>query len=118
MTGRSEILPFHTIRVKFLAFVVPLVLLSTIAVFGLFEFNARRDANLELHTKLDELVSPVVDHGALDVGIDGQRGENQLDLLVLDIPQRFGHHRALDGNQLVQLVVKLEVRVAAGIELE
>ena len=57
MTGRSEILSFHTIRAKFLAFVVPLVLLSTIAVFGSFEFNARRDANLKLHDKLDKLVA-------------------------------------------------------------
>jgi len=60
----------------------------------------------------------VVDHGALDVGIDGQRGENQLDLLVGEVPQRFGDHRALDGDQLVEFVLELEVRVAAGVELE
>ncbi len=57
MTGRSEILFFATIRAKFLAFVVPLVLLSTIAVFGLFELHARRDANLMLRDKLDKLVA-------------------------------------------------------------
>ncbi len=57
MIGKSSLLSFNTIGAKFLAFVVPLVLLSTIAVFGLFEFNARRDANLELQDKLDKLVA-------------------------------------------------------------
>jgi PAS domain S-box-containing protein len=57
MTDRSTILSFNTIRAKFLAFVVPLVLLSTVLVFGLFEFNARRDANLKLQDKLDKLVT-------------------------------------------------------------
>ncbi len=74
MTGRSEILSFHTIRAKFLAFVVPLVLLSTVAVFGSFEFNARRDANLKLHDKLNELVaiySAVMAESLWDVA-DGQ----------------------------------------------
>ncbi len=60
----------------------------------------------------------VVYGGAFDVGVDGQRGENQIDLLVVEIPQRFGHYRALDGDQLVQLVLKLEVRIMAGVELE
>jgi serine phosphatase RsbU (regulator of sigma subunit)/uncharacterized membrane protein affecting hemolysin expression len=57
MFGESGLLSFNTIRAKFLAFVVPLVLLSTIAVFGLFEFNARHDANLKLQDKLDKLVA-------------------------------------------------------------
>ncbi len=56
MFGESGLLSFNTIRAKFLAFVVPLVLLSTVAVFGLFEFNARHDANLKLQDKLDKLV--------------------------------------------------------------
>ncbi len=68
-------LSFNSIRAKFLALVVPLVLLSTIAVFGLFEFDARRDANLELRDKLDKLVAdarmpqrvPHQDHRAADV---------------------------------------------------
>ncbi len=50
-------LSFNSIRAKFLALVVPLVLLSTITVFGLFELDARRDANLELQDKLDKLVT-------------------------------------------------------------
>ncbi len=53
----SGFLSFNSIRAKFLVLVVPLVLLSTITVFGLFEINARRDANLTLHDKLDELVA-------------------------------------------------------------
>ncbi len=57
MIRESGLLSFNSIRAKFLAFVVPLVLLSTIAVFGLFEFDARRDANLELQDKLDKLVA-------------------------------------------------------------
>ncbi len=57
MFGEFSLLSFNTIQTKFLAIVVPLVLLSTIAVFGLFEFNARRDANLELQDKLDKLVA-------------------------------------------------------------
>ena len=57
MIRESSFLSFNSIRAKFLAFVVPLVLLSTIAVFGLFEFNARRDANLMLQDKLDKLVA-------------------------------------------------------------
>ena len=57
MSGESGFLSFNTIRAKFLALVIPLVLLSTVAVFGLFEFNARRDANLELQDKLEKLVA-------------------------------------------------------------
>ena len=57
MIRESSFLSFNSIQAKFLAFVVPLVLLSTIAVFGLFEFNARRDANLMLQDKLDKLVA-------------------------------------------------------------
>ena len=57
MIRESGFLSFNTIRAKFLAFVIPLVLLSTIAVFGLFEFDARRDANRMLQDKLDKLVA-------------------------------------------------------------
>ncbi len=57
MIRESGFLSFNSIRAKFLALVVPLVLLSTIVVFGLFEFNARRDADLTLQNKLNELVA-------------------------------------------------------------
>lgn len=48
---------FRSLRAKFLVVVVPLVLLSTVVVFGLFELNAQREANLRLHGKLDKLVA-------------------------------------------------------------
>ncbi len=57
MTRTLDFVSFRTIRAKFLAFVVPLVLLSTVVVFGLFEFNARRDATQGLQDKLNELVA-------------------------------------------------------------
>ena len=49
-------LRFKSIQSKFLAFVVPLVLLSTVIAFGLFEFNARRSAETQLRAKLEELI--------------------------------------------------------------
>ncbi len=56
MTEKSGFFTLRTIRAKFLVLIIPLVLISTIIVFGLFEFNARREANLRLHDKLDKLV--------------------------------------------------------------
>jgi len=50
------LLSFKTIRAKFLALVVPLVLLATVIVFGLFEFKAQSDAEQRLHDKLNKLV--------------------------------------------------------------
>ncbi|MEM9442270.1 MAG: hypothetical protein AAGA73_17645, partial [Pseudomonadota bacterium] len=47
---------FKSIQSKFLAYVVPLVLLSTVIAFGLFEFNARRSAETQLRAKLAELI--------------------------------------------------------------
>jgi signal transduction histidine kinase/CheY-like chemotaxis protein/uncharacterized membrane protein affecting hemolysin expression len=47
----------RTIRAKFLALVVPLVLLATVVVFGLFEVKARSDAALTLQEKLDKQVA-------------------------------------------------------------
>ncbi|MCY1126516.1 response regulator [Frigidibacter sp. RF13] len=46
----------RSVQGKFLLFVVPLVLLSTLIVFGLFEWNARRSAAEQLRIKLDKLV--------------------------------------------------------------
>ena len=50
--------PFRvrSVQGKFLAYMVPLVLVSTIVVFGLFEWNARRSAEEQLRVKLDKLV--------------------------------------------------------------
>lgn len=46
----------RSVQTKFLLYVVPLVLVSTIVVFGLFEWNARRSAEAQLQTKLDKLI--------------------------------------------------------------
>ncbi len=56
-TGRRRG-PFwvRSVQGKFLAYMVPLVLVSTIVVFGLFEWNARRSAEEQLRVKLDKLV--------------------------------------------------------------
>ncbi len=56
MAGRFELFAFRSLRAKFLVLIVPLVLLSTVIVFGISELAARRDANQKLRTKLDELV--------------------------------------------------------------
>ncbi|MEM7221861.1 MAG: response regulator [Pseudomonadota bacterium] len=54
---RRGFFAFRSLRAKFLAVVVPLVLLSTVIVFGLFELNAQRAAKLRLQDKLDDLVT-------------------------------------------------------------
>ncbi len=46
----------RSVQGKFLLYVVPLVLASTVAVFGLFEWNARHSAQAQLRVKLDKLV--------------------------------------------------------------
>ncbi len=55
--GRKLGSPFgRSVQTKFLLYVVPLVLISTLVVFGLFEWNARRSAEEQLQTKLDKLI--------------------------------------------------------------
>ena len=44
-----------SVQGKLLAYLLPLVMISTIIVFGLFEWNARRSAEAQLHVKLDKL---------------------------------------------------------------
>ena len=46
----------RSIQVKFLAYIVPLVLVSTVVVFGFFEWNARQSAEQQLQAKLEKLV--------------------------------------------------------------
>ncbi|GAB5468962.1 MAG: hypothetical protein Kilf2KO_19920 [Rhodospirillales bacterium] len=55
-TGRVGWFRFKSVQGKFLAFVVPLVLVSTVVVFGLFELNARRSADEQLQIKLEKLI--------------------------------------------------------------
>jgi class 3 adenylate cyclase len=56
MVRRIEFFALRSLRAKFLALIVPLLLLSTVIVFGISELAARREANRKLHDKLDELV--------------------------------------------------------------
>jgi signal transduction histidine kinase/DNA-binding response OmpR family regulator len=53
----SRLFAFRSLRAKFLIVVVPLVLLSTLIVFGLFELNAQREAHQRLEDKLEKLVA-------------------------------------------------------------
>ncbi len=46
----------RSVQTKFLLYVVPLVLISTVMVFGLFEWSARRTAEQQLQIKLERLV--------------------------------------------------------------
>ncbi|WP_164982676.1 response regulator [Leisingera sp. NJS204] len=57
MKQKPGIFSFRSIRAKFLAVVTPLVLASTVIVFGLFEFNAQREAEDRLNNKLEKLVA-------------------------------------------------------------
>ena len=57
MTDKASFFALRTLRAKFLALIIPLVLISTMIVFGLFELNASREANLRLQEKLDQLVA-------------------------------------------------------------
>ncbi len=53
---RGHRLRFRSVQGKFLAYVVPLVLLSTVVVFGFFELNSQRAAEEQLRSKLEKLV--------------------------------------------------------------
>ena len=48
---------FRSLQAKFLVIIVPLVLLSTIALFAVIQINAQRTANRDLQTKLEEVVA-------------------------------------------------------------
>ena len=53
----NRFLAFRSIRAKFLALIVPFVLLSIFAVFGLVEYSARVTAEKKLQDKLEKLVA-------------------------------------------------------------
>ena len=50
-------LSFRSLQAKFLAITIPLVLLSTIALFVVIQLNAQRAANRDLNNKLQEVVA-------------------------------------------------------------
>jgi uncharacterized membrane protein affecting hemolysin expression len=52
----STLIEFRTLRAKFLALMVPFIVISTVIVFGLSEYAARRDAKQQLYAKLDALL--------------------------------------------------------------
>ncbi len=54
MTVRTGAL---TIQTKFLGYIVPMVLLSTLVVFAIIEWTARREADRNLREKLDQLAA-------------------------------------------------------------
>jgi signal transduction histidine kinase/CheY-like chemotaxis protein/uncharacterized membrane protein affecting hemolysin expression len=51
-----RLLEFRSIKAKFLALIVPFVLVSIFAVFGVVEYNARISADAKLQNKLEKLV--------------------------------------------------------------
>ncbi len=57
MKQTSRIFAFRSLRAKFLAVMTPLVLASTVIVFGIFEFSARQEAEQRLRDKLEKLVA-------------------------------------------------------------
>ena len=57
MPEKRNLLGFRSLRAKFLALIVPLVLLSIFAVFGIVEFYARTTAEQKLNTKLEKLIA-------------------------------------------------------------
>ena len=56
MKAISDFLSFRTVRARFLAANVPLVVVSMIILFTLFQLNANRVAYLKLDDKLNKLV--------------------------------------------------------------
>ncbi len=56
MTAKANFLKLQTLQAKFLALIVPLILLSTAVVFGISEMTARNEADARLSDKVGELV--------------------------------------------------------------
>ena len=52
-----RLLSFRSLQAKFLAITVPLVLLSTVALFAVIQLNAERAAARDLQTKLQKVVA-------------------------------------------------------------
>lgn len=48
---------FTSVQAKILAYVVPIVLISTLLVFGIFEFTARTTAKEQLQSKLGKMIA-------------------------------------------------------------
>jgi class 3 adenylate cyclase/uncharacterized membrane protein affecting hemolysin expression len=111
MAGRIEFFAFKSLRAKFLALIVPLVLLSTVIVFGISELAARRDANRKLHAKLHELVeiqSAVLSESLWNVA------DEQVELILAAIaidPDVLGAIVYDDSNNMITSVGEVEAIV-------
>ncbi len=55
-SGWAGLPRLQTLQAKFLAVVLPIVLVSTVVVFGFFELASRRAAEAQLEAKLDQIV--------------------------------------------------------------
>ena len=108
MARTTELFALRSLRAKFLALIVPLVLLSTVIVFGIAELAARREANRKLHTKLVEIVeiqSAVLSDPLWDVA------DEQVKLIVAAIaidPDVLGAIVYDDSNSIIASVGETE----------
>ena len=57
MNDLTRFWAIRSLQAKFLAITIPLVLLSTLTLFAIIQFNAQRNANLGLQNKLEELAT-------------------------------------------------------------
>jgi len=56
-TARARLFSFRSLQAKFLAITVPLVLLSTVALFAVIHLNTQRTAGRALQNKLQDVVA-------------------------------------------------------------
>ena len=108
MLVKRKFLEFRSIRAKFLALIVPFVLLSIFTVFGLVEYNARIAAEQKLQSKLEKLVaiqSAVVSESLWNVADD----QIKLILSALEIdPDVLAAAVYDDGEVLVASIGEIE----------
>ncbi len=108
MLVNRKFLEFRSIRAKFLALIVPFVLLSIFTVFGIVEYNARIAAEQKLQSKLEKLVaiqSAVVSQSLWNVADD----QIKLILSALEIdPDVLAAAVYDDGEVLVASIGEIE----------
>jgi len=120
-----SIFAFRSLRAKFLLVVVPLVLLSTLIVFGLFELNAQREGQERLQNKLEKMVAIqcavvaeslwnvadsqiklILEALATDPDVSGAAVYDDIDILVGDrnLPAEPSDPRDPDGDGVVTVI--------------
>jgi len=112
-------LPFRSLRAKFLAIAVPLVLLATVGLFAVIQINAQRVATFELQSKLQKMVA--IQSALLSEhlwNVDEKQVALILAAMAIDpdvlgavvydesgaVVDRVGHLRAVDQTVYVQSV--------------